>query len=77
MDKVLYLIDPTARQYGFEFGVGFRIRVNGQTFDISEETDLLGVFHDIIENNRTFIIDGGRGAGVFSGSKIIGIKIGS
>ena len=75
MEIVLYLIDPTARQYGFQFDSGFTIGVDGNVYELSEEVDVLGIMYDVIENDKTFIIRKEKFGSVFKGSKIIGAKI--
>lgn len=73
--KVLYVIDPTARQYGYPIKDGLKVKLGGDVNTITGVVEDVEKFHSAIESGDTFTIYDERNLSTFSGSKIIGVKI--
>lgn len=73
--KVLYVIDPTARQYGYPIKDGLKVKLGEDTHTILGGVEDIEKFHSAIENGDTFTVYDERNLSTFSGSKITGVKI--
>lgn len=73
--KTLYIIDPTARQYGYHIGTGLKVKLGGEDHMITGEVVDIERLHTSIENGDTITIYDLKNLSVFNGSKIVGAKI--
>jgi hypothetical protein len=73
--KALYVIDPTARQYGYPINDGLKVKLGNEIRTVVGSVEDIEKFHTAIENGDTFTIYEKRNLSTFSGSKIIGVKI--
>lgn len=73
--KVLYIIDPTARQYGFQIKDGLRIKIDDVSHMITGIEADIDLFHTAITNRDSFVIYGENNFVTFSADKITGVKI--
>jgi hypothetical protein len=73
--KVLYVIDPTARQYGYSIKDGLKVKLGSETHTIVGSVEDIEKFHSAIENGDTFTVYDERNLSTFNGGKIIGAKI--
>jgi hypothetical protein len=73
--KTLYVIDPTARQYGFQINDGLRIKIGHSTHTITGVEADIELFHNAIMSGESFVIYGKESFITFSADKIIGVKI--
>jgi hypothetical protein len=72
---ILYVIDPTARQYGFPIRAGLRVKIDDQQHTITGVESDIELFHDAIVNGNSFVIYGENNFVTFAANKITGIKI--
>lgn len=72
---ILYVIDPTARQYGFPINDGLRVKINDQHHVITGVESDIELFHESIMNGDSFVIYGENNFVTFAAHKITGIKI--
>jgi hypothetical protein len=73
--KALYIIDPTARQYGYQIGEGIKVKLGADSHTITGKVEDIEKLHEAIENGETITIYDARNLSVFNGSKIVGAKI--
>ena len=73
--KVLYVIDPTARQYGFQIKDGLRVKIKDANHTITGIEADIDLFHSAITSGDSFVIYGENNFVTFSADKITGIKI--
>ena len=73
--KVLYVIDPTARQYGFQLDGGLKVKILDTIHNIVGTESDIDLFHDVITNNKSFVIYGKNNFVTFAADKITGVKI--
>lgn len=73
--KVLYVIDPTARQYGFPIKEGLRVKIKDETHVITGVEADIELFYSAIENSDCFVIYGENNFVTFAAAKITGVKI--
>ena len=73
--KILYVIDPTARQYGFQINDGLRVKIHDQTHIITGVEEDIELFHRAIMAGESFVIYGNNNFVTFAADKITGIKI--
>lgn len=72
----LYVIDSTARQYGFPVE-GLKVKVLDEVYEVKGTADI-DIFHDIMMNSDPFTLISSDGSFVaFSGNNLIGVKISS
>lgn len=73
--KILYVIDPTARQYGFAINEGLKVKIFETTHTITGIESDIDLFHDAIINGDSFVVYGENNFVTFAADKITGIKI--
>lgn len=76
MEKFLYIVDITSRQYGFPIGAeGLPIRINGVEYTIYDNAEAADVIGQALIPNSVLSIPGARGSAVFQTSHLIGAFI--
>ena len=73
--KVLYVVDPTARQYAFQINEGLKLKIGNTYHTITGVESDIEIFHEAITKGDSLVIYGIENFVVFAGDKIIGIKI--
>ena len=74
--KILYVIDPTARQYGFPIRSGLKVRVDDKEKDVIGDKEDLDLFHSVMMNGTPFtIIENESEFVAFGQGKVVGVKI--
>lgn len=73
--KTLYIIDPTARQYGYPIGAGLKVKLGSEDHTITGEVADIERLHHLIESGDTVTIYDPKNLSTFNGSKIVGAKI--
>lgn len=73
--KTLYIIDPTARQYGYPIGDGLKIKLGPDEHTLTGGVEDIEKLHESIENGDTITIYDLKNLSTFNGSKIVGAKI--
>ena len=73
--KTLYIIDPTARQYGFGIQNGLKVKIGSEQYTITGIESDIDLFHNAIVNDLSFVIYGDNNCVTFAANKITGVKI--
>lgn len=73
--KVLYVIDPTARQYGFQIKEGLRVKIKDSNHTLTGVEADIDLFHAAITNGDSFVVYGENNFVTFAANKITGVKI--
>jgi hypothetical protein len=75
MRQVLYVIDRTSRQHGYEIPEeGLKVKIEDNEYTITKENPQIEIFFDAIRSKTPFIIYGKRNVSVYNSETITGIQ---
>ena len=75
MRQILYVIDRTSRQHGYEIpNEGLRVKIGEQEYTITKENPQIEIFLDALTTKTPFIIYGNQNVSVYNADVITGIQ---
>jgi len=75
MRQILYVIDRTSRQHGYEIpDEGLNVKIGDAVFVITKENPQIEIFYDAIQTKTPFIVYGKRNVSVYNSEVITGVQ---
>jgi hypothetical protein len=75
MRQILYVIDQTSRQHGYEIPEdGLKVKIGNEEHSITKENPQIELFHSAIQNNIPFVIYGNKNVTLYNPTMVTGIQ---
>lgn len=75
MRQILYVIDQTSRQHGYEISEdGLKVKIGQEEHKITKENPQIELFFSAIEKGVPFVVYGSKNVTVYNSNMITGVQ---